>query len=205
LVRHHATAEGDVSLVSTLLYNKAAFLVSRAAFEDALGRGNEAEAQRVLLETESTRNYDAGVGNAQIAAAVPLMRAQVLTALGRHAEAVAVFDAQMPHARSEGQAHREARFLADAAWGEVQLGRLDEAARRLRLIQAVLPLMDEPDDLAATHARLSGVMRALGRDDAADHHEALSRAAERQHLAEQQRLREVLQRGLAGVSPDLPA
>jgi tetratricopeptide (TPR) repeat protein len=146
----------------------------------------------VLLEAESTGNYDAGVGNAQLLAEVPLLRAQLMTVLGQYDGAIALFDAQLPRARAEGQVHREARFLADAVFAEVKLGRNDEAVKRLRAIAPVLPLMTEHDDIAATHARLAAVTRALGRGEQADTHAAQAEAALALHRAEQGRWAEAL-------------
>jgi tetratricopeptide (TPR) repeat protein len=187
IARQHAATEGDVSLVSVLLHNMAAFQAGRISLEGAFERADLADAQRVLLEAESTGNYDAGVGNGQLLAEVPLLRAQLMTVLGQYDTAIALFDSQLPRARAEGQVHREARFLADAVFAEVKLGRLDEAVKRLRAITAVLPLMTEHDDIAATHARLAVATRALGRDAQADAHATQAAAALEQHRAEQQR------------------
>lgn len=187
VARQHAATEGDVSLVSVLLHNMAAFQAGRISLEGAFDRADLADAQRVLLEAESTGNYDAGVGNAQLLAEVPLLRAQLMTVLGQYDGAIALFDAQLPRARAEGQVHREARFLADAVFGEVKLGRLDEAVKRLRAINAVLPLMTEHDDIAATHARLAVATRALGRAEQADAHAVQAEAALEKHRAEQRR------------------
>jgi tetratricopeptide (TPR) repeat protein len=192
VARQHAAAEGDVSLVSVLLHNMAAFQVGRICLDAAFDRADLADAQRVLLEAESSGNYDAGVGNGQLLAEVPLLRAQLMTVLGQYDAAIVLFDAQLPRARAEGQIHREARFLADAAFAEVKLGRLDEAARRVRAANAVLPLMTEHDDVAATHARLAAVTRALGRAEQADTHVAQAKAALEQHRAEQARWTEAL-------------
>jgi tetratricopeptide (TPR) repeat protein len=190
--RQHAALEGDVSLVSVLMHNMAAFQAGRISLDDAFQRADLADAQRVLLEAESTGNYDAGVGNAQLMAEVPLLRAQLLTVLGQYDAAIALFDAQLPRARAEGQVHREARFLADAAFAEVKLGRLEEAGKRIRATQAVLPLMTEHDDLAATHGRLAAAMRALGRAEHAEAHQVEARAALLRHEAEQRRWAETL-------------
>jgi tetratricopeptide (TPR) repeat protein len=192
VARQHAATEGDVSLVSVLLHNMAAFQAGRISLEGAFDRADLADAQRVLLEAESTGNYDAGVGNGQLMAEVPLLRAQLMTVLGQYDAAIALFDAQLPRARSEGQVHREARFLADAVFAEVKLGRLDEAVKRLRAINAVLPLMTEHDDVAAAHARLAVATRALGRTEQADAHAAQAEAALALHRAEQQRWAEAL-------------
>jgi hypothetical protein len=186
-VREHAMAEGDVTLVSMLLHNVAAFRAGRIALDDALGRADPADAQRVLMEAESTGNYDAGVGHGQLVTMVPLLRAQMLVVLQRHDEAIATIDAQLPRAREEGQTRREALFLADAAYCEVRLNRLDEALRRLRQLQPLLSRVPEPDDQAAMHARLAVVARALGRDEAADQHAAASKAALARYEAEQRR------------------
>jgi len=187
IARQHAATEGDVSLVSVLLHNMAAFQAGRISLEGAFDRADLADAQRVLLEAESTGNYDAGVGNGQLLAEVPLLRAQLMTVLGQYDAAIALFDSQLPRARAEGQVHREARFLADAVFAEVKLGRLDEAVKRLRAITAVLPLMTEHDDIAATHARLAVATRALGRDAQADAHATQAAAALEQHRDEQRR------------------
>lgn len=191
-VRQHATAEGDFSLMSMLLYNMAAFRAYSISLDDAFGRADAAEAQRVLLEADSTGNFDAGVGNAQLGAQVPLLRAQLMTVLGDFDRAIAIIDVELPRARVDGQVEREARYQADAAYAEVRLGRMDEAARRLRAVQGALRRLTEPDDLAATHARLEVVARALGRGEQADRHRADAHAAFAAHQLEQARWRETL-------------
>ena len=192
VARQHAAIEGDVSLVSVLLHNMAAFQAGPISLDGAFDRADLADAQRVLLEAESTGNYDAGVGNDQLMAEVPLLRAQLMTVLGQYDAAIALFDAQLPRARAQGQLHREARFLADAAFAEVKLGRLDEAVKRLRAVAAALPLMTEHDDIAATHARLAAATRALGRHEQADAHAAQAEVALALHRAEQRRWADAL-------------
>ncbi|MFL6626616.1 MAG: hypothetical protein ACJ8G1_09245 [Vitreoscilla sp.] len=192
VARQHAATEGDVSLVSVLLHNMAAFQAGRISLEGAFERADLADAQRVLLEAESTGNYDAGVGNGQLMAEVPLLRAQLMTVLGQYDAAISLFDAQLPRARAEGQVHREARFLADALFAEVKLGRVDEALKRLRAINAAMPLMTEHDDIAATHARLAAAVRALGRAEQADAHAAQAETALEMHRAEQRRWADAL-------------
>ena len=201
-VRQSAAAEGDLSMVSMLLHNMAAFRAYRISLDDAFGHGDAAEAQRVLMEAESTGNYDAGVGNAQLVAQVPLLRAQLMIVLGQFEEAIALIDAQLPRARAEGQAHREARYLADAAHRRSEAGPARRGgAAPAQVIQAVLPLMTDDDDLAATHARLAGVAQALGRAEQADAHRAsagANLAALAQHVQEQARWSDALKGAALG-------
>jgi hypothetical protein len=200
-VRGHAMAEGDVSIISMLLHNVAAFRAGRIALDDALGNGNAVEAQRVLMEAESTGNYDAGVGHGQLLTMVPLLKAQMLVVVGRFEEAVSVIDAQMPRAREEGQTRRVALFLADAAYCEVRLGRHKDATRRMRLVQPLLAKVPEPDDQAAMHARFAVVARALGREETAADHEARAAESLARYRAEQQRWLGALAPVLQAASP----
>ena len=162
VARQHAATEGDVSLVSVLLHNMAAFQAGRISLEGAFDRADLADAQRVLLEAESTGNYDAGVGNGQLMAEVPLLRAQLMTVLGQYDAAIALFDAQLPRARAEGQVHREARFLADAAVRRGEAG----PARRGRQAPARDQRGAAADDRARRrrrHARAPGRGHARAR------------------------------------------
>src|SRR5262249_36608358 len=97
-VRPSAPAGGGISRGGMRLHNMAAFRAHRISLDDAFGHGDKVEAQRVLMEAESTGNYDEGVGNAQLLAQVPLLRAQLMTVLGRHDEAIALIDGQLPRA-----------------------------------------------------------------------------------------------------------
>lgn len=184
-VRRHAATEGDTSLVSILLYNMAAFRAYRVCLDDAFGRADVAEAQRVLLEAESTGNYDAGIGNDKLTAQVPLLRAQLLVVIGRFDEAIGLIDSLLPRVHAEGLTHREARFAADAAYAEARLGRNGEATRRLRQIATTLPQLTDEDDIAGTHARLAAVADLLGQPELAARHRADAEAALGRHEAMQ--------------------
>jgi hypothetical protein len=61
-VREHALAEGDDAMISAMLHNVAAFRANEVRLADAFGAPIPTEARRALLETESTENYDIGIG-----------------------------------------------------------------------------------------------------------------------------------------------
>jgi hypothetical protein len=185
--RQHAAAEGDLSLVSIMLHNLTAFQVARIGLHDAFGRADPADAQRALLEADSTGHYDAGVGALNLEEEMPLMRAQLWIVLGRYEPAIALIDDQLPRARRQGDGCREARLQADALFGEARLGRLEEARKRWRLLPPLLPLLADADDLAATHARLAAAAELLDRPDAAAEHRAQAHEALARHEAEQAR------------------
>ena len=90
-VRDHALADGDDAMISAMLHNVAAFRASKTRLADAFGAADMEEASRAMLEAESTRNFDLGIGTASLSWFVPLLRAQLMTIDGRFEEAVDLF------------------------------------------------------------------------------------------------------------------
>ncbi|MFZ2987309.1 hypothetical protein [Ideonella sp.] len=190
--REHASAEGDTSMISALLHNISAMRSARISLDDAFGQADRDMAAKALLEAESTANYDWGAGAAALAAMVPVIRAQLLAVLGRHEEAVALFDAYLARARSEGMGHREARFLADRAWCHRNNQRSTEALRDARLAERCLAAQFDADDLAATHARLAQVYAACDRAEEAAAHRARAEQSLAAHRLAQMEMRNAL-------------
>ncbi len=161
--REHANADGDTSMVSALLYNRASCRANAVSLADAFGQADPAEAARALLEAESTGHFDAGVGTASLKSVVPMMRAQTLVVMGRFAEALAIYQAHLEAAKEQGYGPHVARVRADMALCHLRLGQqpMDiEAAT-----DAAGQLVDSathPDDRAAALARAATVARAGG-------------------------------------------
>ncbi|GAA0759251.1 hypothetical protein LRH25_01660 [Ideonella azotifigens] len=191
--RTHASADGDGSMISALLHNISAMRSARIGLDDAFGHTDLDVAAKALLEAESTANYDWGAGAVALTAMVPIqLRAQLLVVLGRFDEAVALFDAYLGRARSEGMAYREPRFLADRAWCHVCSQRLAEGLRDARQAERGLASQFDADDWAATHARLARVFGACQLPDEAAVHQARAEESLALHKVHQQSMRETL-------------
>lgn len=197
--RQHASAEGDGSMISVLLYNIATMRSARIGLNDAMGRAHPDEARQALIEIDSVANYDSGVGTHSLATLVPVMRAQVFVVLARFEEAIALFDTHLMSARNEGMAHREARFLADRAWCHLRLRHHHEALRDARAAQQALGAHLDADDRAAVHGRLAAVYRLAERDADASAQQALAEAALAEHESQQRAMLAALDRALAGL------
>lgn len=198
--REHAIAEGDTSMMSALLHNISAMRAGRIGLDDCFDRGDMEAAHRALLEAESTANYDWGAGASALKTMVPLQaRAQLLVVLGRWDEAVALFDSHLGRAKTEGLAHREARFVAERAWCHLRRDRPREALKDAKQAAKCIDAQFDPDDCAATHARLARVWRELSREDEALQHQALADQALAAYRAEQQRWRDALAQALEGL------
>lgn len=198
--RVHATTDGDEAHVSSLMHDQARLRGGRACLAAAFGEpGAEDAVRQALMSAESTAHFDAGAGNAAQPSAMPMLRAQLLTADGRWREALALFDAYHDTARAEGQRRLDPWFLADVAWCRLQLG---DAARARAAAGACVEGLLQPcdvDDRAIAQARLAQVLDGL--DDAAGAAVQRERAQRdlTAHRAEQARLKALLDEALAGV------
>lgn len=160
--RNFAVEARDISMQSVVLYNVAAFRVSRLSVDDAFGDPVAEELGVAQLEVSSIGNLDSGLGLGSLKAMVPLLRAQLSLVGRRWSEADALYEQFTAEAATHGQARHAPRYVAERAQCQAMLGQRAEA---LRLVdQAVSQLVGrvDPDDRAACHARLSLCLSSLG-------------------------------------------
>jgi tetratricopeptide (TPR) repeat protein len=194
-VRDHALAVGDDAMMSALLHNIAAFRANNVRVSAVFEKMEPEQAARAMLEAESTKNYDLGIGNASLDLFVPLVQAQLLTVMGRFQEAVALFESHLARVPEQGMSRLLPSYFADVAWCNLNLGRKADARAAVLQAQALPMENSDPDDLATAYARIARVLRALGDSNDAEHFEVL--AAEqlsRHHAAQAEALRLLGQR-----------
>ncbi|MBS1179891.1 MAG: hypothetical protein H6R06_4303 [Proteobacteria bacterium] len=136
-----------------------------------------------MMEAESTGNFDIGIGTASLSWFVPLLRAQLLTVEGRYEEAIALFSSNLESAESQGVARLLVAFLADYAWCRFQLGQSDASLACANSCMAVATEDCDPDDLAASFARVAAIMDANERREDAANLRSQSRKYLDAHLA----------------------
>lgn len=195
--RTHASADGDTAMISVMLHNIAAMRSGQISLDDAFGKADADLARKALLEAESTANYDWGTGVSSLSAAVPVIRAQLLTALGRYDEAARLFDAHLERARREGMALRWPRLLADRAWCHAHAGRVAQATADVQVAEQAAADQPDADDRAAAFARLAGIHRLWGHDDMAQSLQARAEQAIAEYRDEQARMRGALEQALS--------
>ena len=204
--RRHAIAEGDETHLSALMHNQAWMRASQARMAllfDA-GGGPAAHGDAVahaLMGAESIGHYDAGVGTASLGSLVPMLRAQVLTAQGQWAEALALFDSHFEAALADGLTRLAPCLLADRAWCEWHSGKVKKAQALAAAAEQALAQDCDTDDRAMASARLAQVHAALGDVGAARRHRETSQTHHAAHREQQQRIVALLDEALAGVDP----
>ena len=200
--RRHAIADGDEAHLSALMHNQAWMRASQARMAlmfdatDDLGPVTQA-----LMGAESIGHYDAGIGTASLGSLVPMLRAQVLTAQGRWAEAAELFGTHFDSALAEGLKRIAAGLLADRAWCELHLQRTEQARALAGAAEQALAEPIDIDDHAMALARLAQVQGALGDGALAASHKAESQRLLAQHREQQQRIVALLDEALAGMDP----
>lgn len=198
--RQAAGQEGDSAMMSIFLHNSAAMRSSGIMLDDAFNRADQADARQALMEVDSIANYDGTAGLQGLDTMVPLLRAQLLVVLQQFDEAVKIYTTLLRQARRQGMDHRSARFLADMTWCHARLGRMDAARRGLALTQQNLPGLQDADDVAAVHARLSHSCTLLGLSTQAASHWGSAQSALNEHETEQARWREALEAAFAHLA-----
>jgi tetratricopeptide (TPR) repeat protein len=199
-VRQHALAEGDDAMISAMLHNIAAFRANDVRLADAFGAPLPAEARRALMETESTENYDVGIGTLSMTLLIPLMKAQLLASDGRYSEALAIFDDVLERDSPENLDRRKACFYADRAWCQFRLNRPELALADVERAYERADSSDDTDDVASMHARLAEVLQRLGHHERAATHRKESLEFRRRHMDGQAELLNQLQSTLVNLS-----
>jgi hypothetical protein len=204
--RRHAIAEGDEAHLSALMYNQAwarGAQVRMAMSFNAAGPddGDTKAMTQALIGVESVGHYDAGIGTASLGSLVPTLRAQVLTAQGRWAEALDLFEANFEDALAEGLKRTVACLLADRALCEWHQGRADKARALAGAAEQALAEPIDTDDRSLALARLAQVRDALGEHGTAARHREESQRLYAQHCEQQQRMIALLDEALAGLDP----
>jgi hypothetical protein len=204
--RRHAIAEGDETHLSALMHNQAWMRASQARLAllfdaDGADAAHSAAVSHALMGAESIGHYDAGIGTASLGALVPMLRAQVLTAQGRWADALALFESHFDAALADGLTRQAPCLLADRAWCEWHSGQAKKARALAAAAEQALTQPCDSENRAMASARLAQVYAALGDEAAAARHREASRQHYAAHREQQQRIVALLDAALAGLEP----
>jgi hypothetical protein len=173
--RECASLEGDEATLSALVFNMAWHHGNHALQASIFGGEFEARARHAMLGADSTENIGRWQGIISLDALVPMLRAQVHSVQGRHACALALYQANWLAAKRQGLGRMAANFLADMAWCRWSTGDVTGALQDACAAAAAIDPAMHADDQAVAHGRLAQLMRAAGEVDQALHHEGRAR------------------------------
>jgi hypothetical protein len=185
---HHATTEGDDATLSALMWNMAMLRLRDLRQRARLGQTDTVVHHRARLSAESIARFDEGLGVTSMRALHPVLRAQLLTESGSHAQALALFSSHLDDALKQGMATITAALLADQAWCQLHRGGRGAALTGARAAEATLGLSIVPGDRAPAHGRLAQLFAALALPQDAARHQRLAESAWRDYADLQARL-----------------
>ena len=188
--RRHAHAEGDEATLGAVLHNMAAlrvYLAREQAVKPA-GRSLVDEAAQALAVTESSAHFDAGIGTHVLPVLQPILRAQVLSIQGRHAQAMAHYEVYLRDALAQGLSRIECSLRADMAWCRLKLSQPLLAREQAAAAEAAIEPGCDVDELAFSHGRLAQVWAGLGQDAAAARHAQQAEQHWARHAEDQARI-----------------
>ena len=174
VARDHASKMGDISMQSTVLYNKAAFELAELSLSRVNKSTTNESVRRVELSIQSVESLDAGIGLGSLSALVPILRAQFAVAAEAWNRGIELYDAHLTNAATQGQERWMAKFLAEHALCFAKSGATNKASNACTLALAQLDKCLDLDDLAISHSRLASALAALGRQREAAEHERAS-------------------------------
>lgn len=190
--RIHAAADGDATMISALMCNRANSLVNHHVRGELFATQTRTEFRRALIEIESTLNLDRGLGNKAFGSSAQFIRAEALVVLGRWSEVIELIDQHMDSHITDSGLQYAARALAGRAWCHANLSHLDKALFDANEAEAHLCHVSDPDDQSVVHKRLAQTFEILGMPARAEHHEVAAAAALDDLAVDQSRLGELL-------------
>lgn len=193
--RAEAASEGDGVTLSSITYNMAALRIMQARLAEMFGELDETTTRRAMIGAESSTFLDRSVRTRALGALSMMGRAQILAASGRYADALGLYDKQLPQALAEGLSFSECLFQADRASCLLHLGRGDEALQAARHAATALGWATEVEERAITHALLARVFSPLGLQAQADAHARDSQTELQKHRQRCDALLQMLQVG----------
>ncbi len=197
--RHHATSEGDESMLSALMHNMAWLRVAEYRRREVAGELGHAEARQAKLSAESIAQFDGMVGIVSLGSLVPMLRAQVLILEEQYKEALALLEANAEAFLHQGLERLACAVNADIAWCRLRCGDSGGARQSARLATSRLLPTTHADDRALTHARIARIWHELGESGLADSHETSAAAAWQLHMLQQAQLVPTLEEVLEGL------
>jgi hypothetical protein len=186
--REYAVCEGDDATIGALMHNMGWLRMMTLRKSVLSGRGDMLEPDHALMNSESTTQFDALVGDSSWNELKPILRAQILSLKGRFSEALKLYEGHLEKVVSDGVIRLQANLLADKAWCLIKCGQSELAAVCAKQAQMNINCDVRLDDRAAAHSRLAQTFSELLDHKARDEHSKLAEDAWNSYEAVQARI-----------------
>lgn len=172
--RGQALRLGDDATISAIMYNRAAMGIACSRQELLRNRLPIVDTRLVVLEAESTDNFDRLIGVVSLEDFTPLLKAQTYSLAGRFVDAEAIYAKGLAREPNKAQRRHRGWLLADWAYCLARSGSVEKAVSMARMAVDYISEDVQIDDLAALHSRLSTVYELINDRSAESVHAGLA-------------------------------
>jgi hypothetical protein len=155
---------------NAVIYNSAAFRVADVWLRRIRGHEVGGDAEFAEMEVESSDTFNTLLRNSSNPELLPILKAELLSALGKCREAVQEFEDYFGGEAVESLQRYNAKLLAEHAYCVAYLGRLEEADMLGKKALAQIENCRDFDDLAVVHHCLGTVGEHLGQAERSEYH-----------------------------------
>jgi hypothetical protein len=187
IARNHASQAGDIAMQNVMLFNIAAYSVSRLTLDDCTTGASPSDMQRTTMEVASASNLNSALGIAELPTMIPTMQLELQIVQKKWKQALDIFENHPSQVLKKSPVRLIPKLVAQRAWCYANTGDLAAAAVDFNDALNSKAQCTDDDDLAILYFRLFRVSELINQPEvttscliAADKHLTLFREHQEQ-------------------------
>lgn len=155
--RNHASQAGDIAMQNVMIFNIAAYSVSRLTLDDCTLGASTSDRQRTTMEVASASNLNAALGISELPTMIPTMQVELDIVDRKWDQAINNLENHPSRIVQNSPVRLIPKLVSQRAWCYANLGNLEAAEKDLEHALEIKSQCTDDDDLAVLLFRLSRV------------------------------------------------
>jgi tetratricopeptide (TPR) repeat protein len=155
IARNHASESGNIAMQNVMLFNIAAYGVSRITLDDCLSITDPIDIHQVGMEVASAANLNGALGIGDLPAMVPAMRAEFLIVERKWEEAISILSDHPSDVVTSSPSRIAPKLFAQRAWCYANVGNRERAESDMNRALSTSQKCIDDDDGAILFFRLA--------------------------------------------------
>lgn len=165
--RRHASQAGDIAMQNVMLFNIAAYSVSKLTLDDCTIGASPSDRQRTFMEVASASNLNAALGISELPTMIPTMQIELNIVNKKWREAISIFESHPSLILQKSPDRLVPKLMSQKAWCHANLGNFAAAENDLNAALEMKNKCTDDDDLAVLHFRLSRTGEIINKSEVA--------------------------------------
>lgn len=200
VARDHASQAGDIAMQNVMLFNIAAYSISRLTLDDCTHGASVSDRQRTAMEISSASNLNAALGISELPTMIPTMQMELHIVDKNWGRAIAIFENHPSKILLDSPARLIPKLLSQRAWCHANLGDLTAAEIDMNHAIEIKSQCTDDDDLAVLFFRLGRVGEIINNPQLASSCTAEATKHLRLFRAHQEQIRNMLESVVERIS-----